>query len=358
MTGAVSSRDSGSRAAASFDERPWLIALSVMSLVSVVVAFGVGLRTGIPALSIVLTYAFAVLLLAPFSLPLLLLGFVIHAAFRRVQSPIAELRRLLKARFATRRDMLTFVVPLVMIPLTMGAFGTLKQAIPLVTPFTWDDIFADADRLIFFGRQPWELTHWLFGGPHATVAIDVIYTQWVPFLFVAVMWVALAAPPRLRAHFCLAFAACWLLVGGLGAFVFASAGPCFADLLGTRTAPEFTELMARLRGIDANHHEIGALEWQRMLWTSHVQRHYAFALGISAMPSMHNAVCFLYVLAAWRAGRAMRTIAIAFTVLIFIGSVHLGWHYAVDAFAAWGAVAVIWWAVGRFLDRTSLSEQA
>ena len=33
--------------------------------------------------------------------------------------------------------------------------------------------------------------------------------------------------------------------------------------------------------------------------------------------------------------------------VLFIGSVHLGWHYAVDGYVAIVGTAAIWWAVGR-----------
>ena len=70
--------------------------------------------------------------------------------------------------------------------------------------------------------------------------------------------------------------------------------------------------------------------------------------GISAMPSMHVASSVLMALyasthARW-AGWAMWT----FAALIMIGSVHLGWHYAIDGY--FGAV-IAWcaWVIGRRL---------
>jgi hypothetical protein len=35
----------------------------------------------------------------------------------------------------------------------------------------------------------------------------------------------------------------------------------------------------------------------------------------------------------------------AHAILIFIGSVHLGWHYAVDSYLAWALTLVIWFAM-------------
>ena len=170
-----------------------------------------------------------------------------------------------------------------------------------------------------------------------------------PLLFVAVLCFSLFAPLYLRARFFIAFAAIWILVGGIGAFIFSSAGPCYAKLVGASSAGGFEELMARLHAIDAGGYSLGAVRWQDYLWNAHSNRTYGFGLGISAMPSMHNAITFLYVLSAGRAQPLIRFATWLFAVIILIGSVHLGWHYLVDGLFAWVAVAAIWWAAGAFL---------
>jgi hypothetical protein len=73
-------------------------------------------------------------------------------------------------------------------------------------------------------------------------------------------------------------------------------------------------------------------------------------MGISAMPSIHNAVTMLYVLALWGCSRLVRLLTVAFAAIILIGSVHLGWHYALDGLFAWATAAAIWVAAGRFLS--------
>ena len=77
--------------------------------------------------------------------------------------------------------------------------------------------------------------------------------------------------------------------------------------------------------------------------------------GISAMPSLHNAMCVLLFLAARNIDRRLAAAAAIFALLIFIGSVHLGWHYAIDAYISLFGVLVIWKLAG-FL--TSKSESA
>lgn len=234
----------------------------------------------------------------------------------------------------------------------MGAYGALKQVMPLVHPFAWDDAFARADRFLAFGWQPWQLTHAVFGSAAATIFIDRLYTVWIPLLFVLVLYVALFTPKLLRARFFLSFAASWLLLGVFGAILFSSAGPCYAPLLSAAGAQEYGPLMDRLHEISRTN-ELGAVTWQKILWDSQAQGNYGFALGVSAMPSMHNAIAFLYVLCGFSTrNRFVRTATAIFAAVVFIGSIHLGWHYAVDGLAAWAAVAAIWWGAGWFLRRS------
>lgn len=53
------------------------------------------------------------------------------------------------------------------------------------------------------------------------------------------------------------------------------------------------------------------------------------SLGISAFPSMHVAMAVLFALYATRRSRLAGLLMWAFAAIIMVGSVVLGWHYAV-----------------------------
>lgn len=339
------------------EEYCWLVPFVGLTALSAAAAFWAGALTGVPTGKVLLGYMGAVWMFVPLLQLFLIVPIFVRAIMLRLESPLSELRPFAIEKFGCPSSAGASLGPILLMPILMAAFGTLKQILPLINDFSWDDTFAAMDRTLFLGVQPWELTHTIFGSAFATVVLDRIYTGWVPMLFVAVLGFSLSASRQLRARFFLSFALAWILIGVVGAYVFASAGPCYAALVGASSAPEFAPLFERLNEIHTGPYFIQAYDWQQRLWEAHSNRYYGFAMGISAMPSMHNAITFLYVLAAANAARPLRIGTRVFAVVILIGSVHLGWHYAVDGIAAWAMMWAIWWGVGKYLDRMRFDER-
>jgi PAP2 superfamily len=69
--------------------------------------------------------------------------------------------------------------------------------------------------------------------------------------------------------------------------------------------------------------------------------------GDLPFPSIQVAVAIFYVLFGWQFGRLAPVASILFLIAIMVGSVHLGWHYALDGYAAMAGAAAIYFAVGR-----------
>jgi hypothetical protein len=235
----------------------------------------------------------------------------------------------------------------------MAAFNSFKQMVLPLAGFRFDGALAEADRLLFLGRDGWQVTHAIFSSPAVTIAIDRLYHSW--FLPVALGVILCAWLPastyRLRTQYLLSYMAVWIVLGSFFAFLIPAAGPCFhSGLVGP--APEFDALMQRLQAMQAvTDTRMLALHNQDILWRAHAGDGLALGGGISAMPSVHNALAVLFAIAGWRISRAVGAVLAIYGAGIWIGSIHLGWHYAVDGIVAAGATFAIWAVCGRIADR-------
>jgi hypothetical protein len=333
------------------EELIWLLPFTAASLMLFLLAEIVGAPHGMSAAAVLEDYGYKALRALPLLLQIALVVLLVRGLFSGSSSPIRAIVAPLRFRFGSPMLIGAALAPLVVIPPMFSGFGVFKMLMPYYFPFAWDDAFAAADRALFLGHQPWVITHALFAHPVFSVAIDGIYTFWVFLLSIAIVGFAVLAPRYDRARFFLAFTAGWILLGVVGAWLTSSAGPCYATLVGASSGPEFEPLMARLRDISTNYRVLGAVEWQDILWQAHDGRRYGFGMGISAMPSLHNAISVLYALALARFGRGYAIAGWIFAGVILVGSVHLGWHYAVDGLVAGAAMLPIWWAAGRYLAR-------
>jgi hypothetical protein len=62
---------------------------------------------------------------------------------------------------------------------------------------------------------------------------------------------------------------------------------------------------------------------------------------------MHFVLASLQAFVAWHIRRILGLAATGYMLLIWIGSVHLGWHYFSDGLVSLVMITVIWWVVGR-----------
>lgn len=256
----------------------------------------------------------------------------------------------LRRRIFTVDRLFAGLIVLGLLPLFVSVFTSIKIMIPQVNPFDWDPTFAEWDRLLHGGVHPWELLQPLLGHPIVTNFLNIIYHLWFFVLYGVVCWQAFARrDPRLRMQFFLSMLLAWSLLGSLAATIFASVGPCYYGYWIEGPDP-YAPLMAYLRAADEIY-PVWALTVQDVLWQGYLSGRLEEGVGVSAMPSMHIAAVMLNVLFGWRVNRALGWAFTVFALLTFLGSVHLGWHYAIDGYAAVLGTLAIWWGVGRLLAR-------
>ena len=276
--------------------------------------------------------------------PLLWLGWLaLKLTARRNRTPTLTLWRMVRRHrtWLLRGILLTFLA------LPLGrAFGAIKDAIPGLMPFYADPFLIELDRFLFFGADPWQITHAVFGQA-ATVVVDRIYALWFFVMMAMLAWMAFTRDQKLQVKGLLAINLAWALLGNVLAIALASVGPCFVH--NTYGRADFSPLMNRL-------HVIAEAEPLRALWAmdylQRVQGTEAVGGGISAMPSLHVAIAFLFWLMCHEHLRSpwMKRLAAAYAIAIFVGSIHLGWHYATDGLVSIAGVWLIWRGTERFVN--------
>lgn len=265
-------------------------------------------------------------------------------------------KRLTRYLTASLKESLTqrrilFALPVVLLlPVFSTAFSAFKTAIPAIQPYVWDARLSEWDRLLHGGTHPWVLLQTVLGHPWITGAVNVLYNVWFFVMYAILLLQAFALrDTRLRMQFLLSFVVTWILLGTLGAIWFSSMGPCYYPSFEPESGP-YAPLMAYLREA-GEQVPVWALNVQQMLWNDYQASKTGIGSGISAMPSMHVATAVLLALFGWRHSRQAGAALTLYAILIMIGSVHLGWHYAVDGYVGAVGAAAVWWLVGRFLVR-------
>jgi len=267
--------------------------------------------------------------------------------------PKRPLRYLRESFFEINRmpeRLLTALPILILLPICLTVFSSLKVMIPLIHPFDWDPTLMAWDGWLHGGLQPWELLQPILGFPFITHVINIFYDAWFFLLFLCAFVMAFKlTSPRLRMQFFLTLLVSWFLLGNLMAAALASVGPAFYGLLADGPDP-FASLMAYLNAAN-EHYEIGALQIQAWLWSAYEAKENAVGRGISAMPSIHVASALLFALVWWRLNRVVGILMAVFCAVILLGSVHLGYHYAIDGYVSIPLTWLIWHVIGRLLDR-------
>ena len=222
-----------------------------------------------------------------------------------------------------------------------------KVNIPNFAPYTWDHYFAGLDRLIFFGQDPWMISHRVFPDVLATQIFDTLYLTWFLVMQMSIFAVALL-PPRntLRLTFLLAYGLNWVVAGALLAILLPAAGPVYMEPI--TGDPMFRPLMDQLHH-QAETTKIVALEAQKWLWEGYTLPE-VDPVGISAFPSLHLTIATTCACLGFTTGRVAGWLGTAFTIGMLIGSVHLGWHYAIDGFAGI-VLALVFWRISTRVTR-------
>lgn len=146
--------------------------------------------------------------------------------------------------------------------------------------------------------------------------------------------------PILRQQFFLSCVCTWTLLGNGVAFLLSSAGPCYFEKV-YEVNNVFFKLDNYLSTVNKTI-PLQSSRLQELLWYQYKNDIYGVGSGISAFPSMHVAMTFLMVMLSWQINSALGVVSLFFLIVIMVGSVHLGWHYAVDGYVSILLTFPIW----------------
>lgn len=245
--------------------------------------------------------------------------------------------------WSARRVVGALLVLLMLCPF-QSTFNSLKQTLDDVRGFSWDATLASADWWLHGGRHPWEWLWPLVRSSASIRALDLMYVLWFPLLLAFVLWVAWMPDRQLRQRALAATLLVWIVCGVALAFAFPSAGPCYYGAVIPGADP-FLPLMEQLQAHDGRAF-LFATTNQRGLWSAAQQDLWLPFGGISAMPSVHVGMAVLMALVAGARGRVAGGFGWLYALVVQVGSVVLGWHYAIDGYLAGVVAALVWLLVG------------
>ena len=255
-----------------------------------------------------------------------------------------EERPLLKLReWADWQLVMTVMAAMTLACLNQTAFLWLKPTLNIYVPFTADPLLADIDRALFLNRDPWTLLTWLNNDWTGLIYHFIWYAS-----ITGSLMMLLSRPASARkAAMALTYFVCWSVIGPLIHCLLPAGGPIFYQRLGYGD---------RFAGID------GGIETERVadfLWHGFESGHFEVASGISAMPSLHVTLAVWTVLCVAQFKPRYALLVAFFAIYVFLLSISLGWHYAIDGIVG-GTCAVFIYHILRtiFENRSPQSSTA
>jgi hypothetical protein len=228
-----------------------------------------------------------------------------------------------------------FAAGVVLVGLQAAVLTWAKVMLPLAIPFWADPMLANLDHALF-GQDPWIILNRLLGW--AAPAIDQIYISWAPAKFGTLLIVLVLPESRKKSQILVAYFLLFAMIV-FGQYAFSSAGPIFYGEFGFGSRFEHIPLqhwVSAARGYLLHDHAVVGGDPGG---------------GISAWPSFHVAGA-LWTAQVWNAwNRKLGLFGFIWFAIIFVGSVLLGWHYAVDGIAGILMAVAAWAVAPKIIDR-------
>jgi hypothetical protein len=245
-----------------------------------------------------------------------------------------------------------FIIILFLLVLFVPTFASIKQVIPLINNFCWDQNFMQLDFFLHFNRHPWVIFESVLNREYILRKIDSLYMLWFLILLFFILWMAWTSDRKLRFQFFISSLLIWIILGSLLGTIFSSAGPCYYSKVVEvgEAANPYQPMLSKLfsyhesKPLWAVHNQIG-------VWDAKTSNKWLPFGGISAMPSIHVAMAIIFMITGWRANKLLGVLLTLYALIIQIGSIVLAWHYAIDGYFSIISAILIWTVVGKLIEK-------
>lgn len=227
------------------------------------------------------------------------------------------------------RAMATYLLGFELVALHICAMTWAKEMIPLVTTYWADPYLAAGDRALL-ETDAWRLV------PEAAIGtLQALYPTWAVVKFLALFTVLFSSPSSFKTRAMLSYLMTVGILGTFGQYALPSVGPLLYDQF--HGGHRFAGLTVRL-----TEHAPVVRAAAAYLWNAYSEHHMVFGGGISAMPSMHVATTTWAALVIGSTLPRLKPFAIAFWLVILVGSIGLGWHYLSDGVVGTTGAILVW----------------
>lgn len=274
--------------------------------------------------------------------------------FIRESKPTKKYLLAIKCLFFPLNKPIVFVIRILIINICFSNYTYLKQIIPDINPFKYDQLFSKLDLWIHGGRLPWEWTHSLFSHSGFTYFFMFSYQIWFILIWGSFLYFLCSCKvDKYRLQYLVSFLFVWFFLGSIMALLMSSAGPCFLNLIDSNNK-DYLPLLARLKEQMEPlkylpFYKGNIIDVQNYLWDIYKSGDTNVGAGISAMPSMHVSSSVIMALGAYQINKNIGIVFWVYTLIIQIASVHLGWHYAVDGYFSFVLTLLTWYLVKMLL---------
>ena len=249
--------------------------------------------------------------------------------YRGVERP---LHRWWRFSIDNRARIYVFVAGVFLTGLNMMGFMWVKSLLNYLIPFSADPMLARVDRALFL-VDPWRLLGWL----NSPSVAQFYHRGWFALMVLTLVLVLTRPPSKDKTALLCTYFLLWSVFGPLVHALIPAAGPLF---------------FSRLAHGDLFDGLVPPAETQRLadyLWLTYEGSRVGPVSGISAMPSMHIAMVAWMTLAVGAFARRWLVPMALAAVFIFLLSISLGWHYAVDGVVGAAGAVLMLVAVKRLL---------